>query len=404
MTASTPSFRVAMPTTIAETGRTLYIPERDAIDAGNGFAQFHPQLESMMEIFNHTSLNGKTGAGNLAILHRIGYHDQSRSHFDSQEFWEKGIPGKSKGGDGMFFRQLFETLDLRSPENDFVAASISGSQLQALRGPAAFPNFKAANKFRLPGDEAIARKTLGNASTDANQPNARGILGLYDDDPRMTHKPRYADLVQQTGQTLGATLKKIQDAAENRYQPANGAAYPNGGFGDKLKEAAMLIKRTDVKILGLNIGGWDTHADQGQANGPHGNLLNRVAQGFQALHRDLKDHWNDLIIVTMTEFGRTSKENAGKGTDHAEASVMFVAGGGVKGGVYNCDARTWKRGDMFSANKRYLARKTDFRAVFGEIFTRHLGDDRAILDRVIPGYSAAEKEFAGEFKFLDFLA
>jgi uncharacterized protein (DUF1501 family) len=383
---------------------TLYIPKGDALDTGNGFAELHPALAPMMELYNGKSINGKAGAGNLAVLHRIGYSDQSRSHFDSQEFWEKGVPGKSDRKDGMFFRQLRETLDLRNPKNDFVAASISGSQLLGLRGPAAFPNFKAANKFRLPGDEAIAKKTLGAASTSPSDPQARGILGLYDDDPRMTRKRRYEDLVQNTGLTLGATLKKVQDAAEKRYDPANGATYPDGSFGDKLREAAMLIKRTDVKILGLNIGGWDTHADQGQANGSHGNLLGNVAEGFQALHLDLQNQWDDLIIVTMTEFGRTSKENGGKGTDHAEASVMFVAGGGVKGGVYNCDAKTWKTGDMFASEKRYLSRKTDFRAVFGEIFTKHFGDDQATLARVIPGYSTAAASKAQDFQPLGFLS
>ena len=382
---------------------TLYVPEGDALDTGNGFAQLHPRLAPLMDVFNHTSINGKEGAGNLAVLHRIGYNDQSRSHFDSQEFWEKGVPGKSTQKDGMFFRQLQETLDLRDPENDFVAASISGSQLLALRGPAAFPNFRAANKFRLPGDEALAKKTLGASSQGPKDPRARGILGLYEEDPRMTRRRRYEELVQNTGQTLGATLKKVQDAAEQRYTPANGADYPNGSYGDKLKEAAMLIKRTDVKILGLNIGGWDTHADQGQSNGPHGNLLANVAQGFQALQLDLQDHWNDLIIVTMTEFGRTSKENGGKGTDHAEASVMFVAGGGVKGGIYNCDAKSWEDGAMFAAKDRYLSRKTDFRAVFAEIFAKHFGDDPQTLNRVIPGYAAAAKKYAKEFHPLGFL-
>ena len=112
-----------------------------------------------------------------------------------------------------------------------------------------------------------------------------------------------------------------------------------------------------------------------------------MAQGIQALYRDLQDQWDDLLVVTLTEFGRTSKENGSNGTDHAESSVMFVAGGGVKGGVYNCDDRTWEDNAMFSARDRYLARKTDFRGVFGEIFQRHFGDSREQLDQWMPGYS-----------------
>ena len=217
-------------------------------------------------------------------------------------------------------------------------------------------------------------------------------------------KKLYTELVQNTGQALGATLKKVQDASCIACEPANGATYPNGDFGEKLEEAAMLIKRTDVKILGLNIGGWDTHADQGQANGSHGNRLGEVAQGFQALHLDPQSEWEDVIVVTMTEFGRTSKENAGKGTDHAEASAMFVAGGGVKGGVYNCDETRWKDGDLLSDNGRYLARKTDFRAIFGEIFRKHFGDDETTLEKVIPGYGEGATAKPDDFSPLGFMA
>ena len=165
----------------------------------------------------------------------------------------------------------------------------------------------------------------------------------------------------------------------------------------------MLLKRTPVKVLGLNIGGWDTHTGQGQITGSQANLLNEVALGFRALYRDLQAQWDKLIIVTMTEFGRTSEENGSKGTDHAESSVVFVAGGGVKGGVYNCDATTWKQGDMFSKSGRYLARRTDFRAVFAEIFARHFGDNPALLDEIMPGYSAAAFKAPDTFQYLNFL-
>ncbi len=378
-----------------KTRPTLYIPQGDALDLGNGFAQAHPRLEPMMDLYHN--------AKNLAMIHRIGYSDQSRSHFDSQNYWEHGVPGEERK-DGMFFRLLQESLDLSDPKNNFVAASVSSSQLLALRGESPFPSFKAAERFRLQGSASLARKTLGKRGTGGD-PRARGVLGLYERDLLMdsSEKNLYTELVQNTGQALGDTLKKVQDAARQGYRPSNGAEYPNGSFGDKLKEAAMLIKRTDVKILGLNIGGWDTHADQGQANGSHGNLLGQVAEGFQALHLDLEEHWENLLVVTMTEFGRTSKENGGKGTDHAEASTMFVAGGGVQGGVYNCNAQTWKDGDLFSERDRYLARRTDFRAVFAEIFTRHFHDDPATLDKVIPGYATAAAEDPEHFRFLDFL-
>jgi uncharacterized protein (DUF1501 family) len=166
----------------------------------------------------------------------------------------------------------------------------------------------------------------------------------------------------------------------------------------------MLLKRTPARVLGVNIGGWDTHTNQGKTNGRQGNLLAQVAQGLRALYRDLHEQWDKLLIVTMTEFGRTSKENGSKGTDHGHACVMFAAGGRVKGGVYNCDSSTWSQGDLFSAKDRYVKRRTDYRAVFGEIFMRHFGDSKETLELVIPGYSQAAQDHPGDFEFVDFLS
>jgi uncharacterized protein (DUF1501 family) len=105
----------------------------------------------------------------------------------------------------------------------------------------------------------------------------------------------------------------------------------------------------------------------------------------------------------MTEFGRTSKENGSKGTDHGHACVVFAAGGKVRGGVYNCDASTWADGDMFSAKDRYVERRTDYRAVFGEIFTRHFGDSEDMLEKVSPGYAQATLDNPGDFERLNFI-
>lgn len=203
---------------------------------------------------------------------------------------------------------------------------------------------------------------------------------------------------------MSATFGTLKSAVDQGpYVPANGAVYPNGSFGDKLMEAAMLMKRTPVRVVGVNIGGFDTHSRQGRQQGRHADLVGEIAQGFQAFHLDLQDQWDDVLVVTMTEFGRTSKENGGGGTDHAEASAMFVAGGGVKGDVYNCDSATWRDGDLFSRRGRYLQRRTDFRSVFAQIFTQHFGTDPALLDTIMPGYSEAADDLPSDFAPLGFL-
>ena len=384
---------------------TLFLRENQALDLGNGFAQLHPGLEPMMEIFNSKKLNGQDGPGNLAVIHRVGYAGQSRSHFNSQHYWENATPGDKKLDEGMFYRQITETLDLTDEENAFVAASLSGSQMVSLRGAKPLPNFRKASEFAFKGSAAQNHKFLGTLpGADMRWPGGSGVLGLYGGRPNLPRK-RYRETVHRTGQLLGSTIQTLQNATKKNYTPSNGANYPNGSYGQRLREAAMLFKRTNAKILGMNIGGWDTHVGQGQLYGKHRQLLGNVALAFQAFYRDMQDQWDDMVVVTMTEFGRTSKENGSRGTDHAEATAMFVAGGGVKGGVYNCDKNTWKNGDMFSTNnERYLLRKTDFRSVFGEIFTDHFGNTQKQLNQVIPTYTSGKKENPKDFKKLGLFA
>lgn len=378
---------------------TLYIPSGEALDAGNGFAQFHPAIAPMMEIYNHSGINGQEGPGNLAVLHRIGYEGQSRSHFDSQHYWQNGIPGDTETEEGFIYRHINRSVDLNAPENAFIAAGLSGSQLVALKGPNTIPNFKRASRFNLSAGE----KFLGSLPKSLDHRGGKGLMGLYGG-PADQEGKLYRNLVHNAGQILGAALTTVRNALDQgSYRPENGADYPNGSLGDKLQEAAMLMKRTDVRVIGMRIGGWDTHKGQGQLNGKHPDLLGTVAQGFQAIYRDLQSQWDNLIVVTMTEFGRTSKENGSAGTDHAESSVMFVAGGNVRGGVYNCGDTTWEDGDMFSKRDRYVARRTDFRAVFAEIFERHFGDDPKTMDEIIPGYTFAQLDNPSDFDSLNFL-
>lgn len=386
-----------------DTRPSLYIPQNVGLDLGNGFAQFHPRLQPLLEIYNKTSLNGQAGPGNLAVLHRIGYAGQSQSHFDSQQYWQNGVPGNPKLEEGIFYRHLASRYDFTSEAHALLGVAIDSSQLVALKGEQPLPNFTRADQFGFTGSPAKVSKYLGSLPSQRGGDDGTGLMGLYGGAPDDALKP-YRSLVHGTGQLLGRTISILRTAvAQGPYVPQNGASYPNTNLGQRLQQAAMLLKRTPVKVVGLDTGGWDTHTDQGQVNGSHPNLLGGLAQGIQALYRDLQDQWADLLIVTMTEFGRTSIENGSGGTDHADSSVVFVAGGGVKGGVYNCDATTWKQGDMFSKSNRYLARRTDFRAVFAEVFTRHFHDPEASLEQIIPGYGKAAQLNPATFQRLGFL-
>jgi uncharacterized protein (DUF1501 family) len=380
---------------------TLFIPRATALDLGNDFAGLHPRMAPMMDIFNHSDLNGVPGLGNLAVIHRVGYAGHSQSHFDSQHYWETGVPGDGGFDEGMLYRQI--ALTMNPAENSLVATAISGSQLTALKGPLPVPTIRDPETFTFSGDPVKVRKFIGQLPDTPGGPGGTGLLGAYGGPADFPGKP-YRDLVYGTGLALADAINIVQEAvAQGPYAPVEAAVYPGGSFGEKLMNVAMLLKRTPVRVLGLNIGGWDTHTNQGQINGRHGNLLAQVAQGFQALYHDLQDQWDKLLIVTMTEFGRTSKENGSRGTDHGQACVMFAAGGRVQGGVYNCDAGTWADGDLFSRRNRYVLHNTDYRAVFAEIFTAHFGTGDTMLEAIIPGYTQAATDNPGDFQPLNFL-
>ncbi len=381
---------------------TLFIPDTASLNLGNGFAGLNPRLAPMMEIFNRQDLNGQPGPGNLAVIHRVGYSGQSQSHFDGQQFWENGVPGDASFEEGMMYRQV--ALTMNPTENRLAAAALSGSQMVALKGPLPIPTINDPVRFTFSGAPDQVQKFIGKLPSLENGADGSGLLGAYGG-PRDFPNKNYRDLVYNTGLALTDAMKIVQDAtAQGSYEPSGGAVYPEGRFGQHCADAAMLMKRTPTRVLGVNIGGWDNHTNQGQIYGRQGDLLAQVAQSFQALYRDLQDQWDKLIIVTLTEFGRTSRENGSAGTDHGKACVMFVAGGAVRGGVYNCDSTTWAEGDMFSSRERYVDRKTDYRAVLGEIFMNHFGNDRALLDLVIPSYSEAEVANPMDFRLLGFLA
>ena len=273
----------------------------------------------------------------------------------------------------------------------------------ALRGNRPLPTIENLESFLFAGGDEEVSNFVGQLPTTRASANGKGFLGLYGG-PHDFPGKRYRDLVYDTGIALARTVTSSQEAlSQGPYIAENGADYDFGNFGEQLQRVAMLLKRTPVRVLGINLQGWDTHVNQGAVLGAQPKLLSDLAQGLRALFLDLQEQWDDLLIVTLTEFGRTTLENASGGTDHGKACNLFVAGGAVRGGVYNCDASTWAPGDALGDNRRYLLHRTDFRAIFAEIFTRHFGDDPALLDRIIPGYSEAVAATPGEFEPLGFL-
>lgn len=377
----------------ATTRPTLFIPDTSSLDLGNAFARLHPAMPELHALFN---------AGDVAFLHRVGYDNQSRSHFSSQQYWETGKPGDASFHEGWLYRHIVEQFDLDA--SPLAAVSLSNKLMEMFSGQQMITHFPAIENFNLDlGPIGGGDKLLGafpNPFIDVDPPDiGSGMLGWYGQ-PQGTHG---ADaLVKEAGVSMGLALNTLatQGVDPSTYVPAPGAVYPDAdnpaGFGadsfpffQKIRDAAILLKNTDLRVAGVELGGFDTHAGQGTANGAQGTLLSYISHAIQALSIDLGALWNDSLVVTMSEFGRTSEENGSVGTDHGEASCMFVAGGNVNGGIYNCDAITWPTGTLFSTgNGRYVQRLTDFRAVFGEILTKHFGVPTIELEDVFPGYGS----------------
>lgn len=175
-----------------------------------------------------------------------------------------------------------------------------------------------------------------------------------------------------------ARLRRIESKI-----PAQTEGYSNGRFSASLGQIGRLIKAdVGLEIAFTEIEGWDTHVNEGGATGQMANRLKDLAEGLAAFYRDLGDRTEDVVLVTLSEFGRTARENGNRGTDHGHANVMFVLGGKTKGGkVYG----RWPGLEPeLLYEGRDLALTTDFRAVCGEILSRHMGQKD--LGKVFPGY------------------
>jgi uncharacterized protein (DUF1501 family) len=381
---------------------TLYVPPSASIDL-NGFARLHPALADLMEIY---------AAGDLAVVHRVGFPNNSRSHFDDQRTWENGNPSNPKSYEGWLYRYIAQNaVDL--------GASLPAITVQALppvilRGDEKFVNVANPDAFDYIYPDPKRSKFLGswrNVYTN--------LSGLEPFRPALTDTSvkliDTLDEYRSWDQTnwdpkdpnTGYSLFPVSDAT-NPPDPGgpNGlrfaaTSYP---FFKSLKICALAFLESDpassngTRIAGTELNGFDTHNSQGSTTGAQATLLSWLAYGLRSLHvvlsgaatdpRGYATVWQDTLVVTLSEFGRTSKENGSVGTDHAAASCLFAAGGNINGGVYNCDPSTWTQGVMFADSGRYVLLRTDYRAIFWEILRDHMGALASTADAVFPGYTS----------------
>ncbi|MCI0433942.1 MAG: DUF1501 domain-containing protein [Gemmatimonadetes bacterium] len=319
---------------------TIAIPapsrQRDSALDLDGYFGLHPWMKEIHELYTQ---------GTLAIVNAVGSPHSTRSHFEAQDYMESAVPGSRTVGDGWLNRYLHRN---QHPEATSFRAVAMGPVLpRALKGEA--PAL------------ALGEMTRGGPITDATPI----YESLYSRDSN--------SLVSGTAQEMFDALRRLKEADPAKYAPAPGVRYPNGEFGRSLRELAQLIKADlGVEIAFVDIGGWDTHNNQGAIdNGELPTRLRAFSQAIHAFSRDLGDRMQDVVLLTMSEFGRTARENGNAGTDHGKANVMFVLGGGVQGGRIHGNWPGLAR-EQLNEN-RDLALTTDFRDVFAELLARHLG-------------------------------
>ena len=332
---------------------SIAIPKPDgtpqsALDL-DGFFGLHPSLAPLKPMFD---------AQHLAIVEAVGSPDPTRSHFDAQDYMESGTPGFKGTGDGWMNRALPKPTGPVSPVR---AVSLGSSLPRTLRGR----------------NDAVAVNNLNDFQVRDPQ-GAATFESMYES--------TLDTMLHGTGKETFSAVKMMQSIQKQPYTPANSAKYPNGRFGQSLQQIARLIKAdVGLEVAFADIGGWDTHVNEVAAQPTAGQLANNLAdfgQALAAFYQDLGDRMEDVAVVTMSEFGRTARENGNRGTDHGHANVMFAMGGGIRGGKIYGDWPGLQDEQLYEA--RDLALTTDFRDVLGELVSKHLGNSN--LKTVFPGY------------------
>jgi len=320
-----------------------------AIDL-DGFFALHPALAPLVPLWESRA---------LAVVHACGSPDTTRSHFDAQDYMESGTPGIKSTPDGWLARAIRTRSKRASP---FRAVAMGPALPRTLQGDVGAISMQSIERFDVRAGDPSARQSFED---------------LYEQGVR--------DVLHGTGRETFEAVKMLRSANAARIAPAHGAEYPRGPFGEAMRQIAQLVKADiGLEVAFADMQGWDTHVGQGAERGQLALRLRDFGGALAAFARDLGDKMADVVVITMSEFGRTVAENGNRGTDHGHATAMLVLGGGVRGG------RAYGRWPGLAPDRlfegRDLAVTTDFRSLFTEVATRHLA---VAASPLFPGFTAA---------------
>ncbi|MCE0484346.1 MAG: DUF1501 domain-containing protein [Methylacidiphilales bacterium] len=346
-------------------------PSQAAGDAGaldlDGYFGLHPAMAPLLPLYKQ---------GHLAAIQACGSPNASRSHFDSQDLMESGVDEDKSVQEGWLNRLLGCCPEDAAKKTAFRAVSMTSVVPRSLQGPEDSLAIRDLDTFGLAGDSS----TLLAGPTGTTD----GFESMYGS--------AVDTVLHGTARESFDALDLLKQARTAHSQPSNGAVYPQGNFGRNLKQIAQLIKaNVGVQVAFAEVDGWDTHANQGGAKGQLATRLGSFAQGLAALHQDLGDRMADVVVVTMSEFGRAVHQNGNRGTDHGHGTCFFALGGSVKGGKVYGDWPTLSPDKLFQ--DRDLAVTTDFRDVFGEICAKHFGVPMSAMPQLFPHYAVDAQRF-----------
>ena len=332
---------------------TIAIPKKDVLDL-NGFFGLHPGMASLRSAWD---------AKHLAIIHAAGSPDETRSHFDAQDFMESGTPGVKSTEDGWLNRALAATTSEGNVPPAFRGVALGTSLPRMLSG--SFP--------------AVALGSLNDFGVAPRSPQSQPLTNTFES----MYAQSVDAVLHGTAQETFDAVKMLKSADPAKYKPAAGVNYPKGRFAEAMRQTAQLMKANlGVQVAFTDIGGWDHHVNEGASEGQLNNLLKEFSGSLAAFWQDLGPLADDTVVVTMSEFGRTARENGTRGTDHGHANVIFVLGGPVRGG------KVYGRWPGLQPEQLYeqrdLALTTDFRTVMSEIVARQLGNPHP--EHIFPGF------------------
>ncbi|CAN5647579.1 DUF1501 domain-containing protein [soil metagenome] len=330
-----------------------------AIDLDGSFG-LHPAMSSLQKFWQSKQ---------LAVINSTGSPDNTRSHFDAQDYMESGTPGVKSTRDGWLNRALQTTAG--KADSPFRAVAMTQQLPRSLYGKA--PSIAMTNLADFTIKAGLYTADLKGGFEGVYQQNAKDSLG-------------------DTGKETFEAVNFLKQANPAKYRSENGAVYPPSQLGRSLMQIAQMIKAgVGLEVAFAESGGWDTHINQGGARGQIANLLRDFSNSIAAFATDLGGRMDDVVVLTMSEFGRTARENGSRGTDHGHGNAMLVLGNSVRGGKVFGE---WKGLKPDQLNEgRDLAITTDFRTVFAEVATKHLANKD--LKRLFPGFEATPREFRG---------